>query len=1090
MHREISHSDTNFTSESPLPLYVFTGFLALLLGIDLYPRLVSMFGGTPPWSGEFLGYRFAMIAAVIGGARILYLSLQGLLDGKLGADLALAIACLAAILMNEPLVAAEVVIIGMLGECLEAYTFSRTQNAIRKIVEVFPKRCWLLKDGQEVRVLTNELQIGDHVVVKPGAKIPVDGVIIDGRSAIDASPLTGESAPVDKGLGDEVLAGSLNQFGALTIEAKRVASQTVAGRVVELTARALKDKTSGERLADQMARFFLPAVLGLAVITFLVGYGYHSRWRSDPLAWRPALQASMYPTLAILVVACPCALILATPAAIMAALARLAGTGVLVKSGRAIEQLARIDALAIDKTGTLTEGAFEVRGVHVLDGANTSAALEQPGCANPHDALLRLAGSAEQPSEHPLGRAVVEAARRRHIPLEPANEFQAHPGAGIITALSHGPVIVGTKRLLIEHGIPWSADADALADTIDAAGQTPLWVASNGQLLGVLGAEDRPRPEAAGVIDQLRAAGIAPIVLLTGDRRAAASALAKELTLTDVAAELLPHQKAERIEALKSTGHRVAMIGDGINDAPALARADVGLAVGGIDLAAEAGDVILLGDPLRHLPLLVRLSRATVAIIRQNILWFAFVVNFLGILITAWLWPLFAPANWLDQSPLAAVIYHQIGSLAVLLNSMRLLWFERAESNAAVAGIKAKMRDADLWIDRTFDLHELSHTLERRWKPLAFIAAILGIILYAATGLTIVAPAETAVVRRFGRPTATLEPGWHWRLPWPIEEATRVSDRVRTVEIGFRENLGGQAPASWTWTSAHRKENRRAEEATMITGDGNLVDVQAVLRYRVIDPQVYLFSAGTVDEILRASAESALRGVVAGKQFQDLLTVDREKFQDEVLARLKSMYESESGNRLGIKLEGLSLLDLHPPGEVVEAYYRVADAMEGRDRRINEAEERAIARRKAAQADTEKIVAGAKASATEKVATAAGDAVRFIERSKARRGLTDQQELTLSLDAAELALQGLSTVEIDLRIAERRGKLIASQAALTDFRTFWDTIGQAFSGRPLVLIDSDRVPGQRNLFLIDPDLMRPVMPFLPQKKAPATKGEE
>src|SRR5262245_10290118 len=320
MHREISHTDSAFQQERNVSLYLLTALLGLLIGLDLLPKFAGWLGiaGLRNWPREYFGYSPALIAAIIGGARILYTSVQGLMEGRIGADLALAIAAIAAILINEPLVAAEVVFIGMVGECLESFTFERTQRAIRKIVEVFPRRCWLLKDGQEVRVLTTELQPGDKVVVKPGARIPVDGLVLDGRSAVDVSALTGESLPIDKGPGDEVLAGSLNQFGALTIEAQRVAEKTVAGRVIELTARALKDKAPLERTADRLARYFLPVVLSLSTVTFLVGILINRDGGQRTLF--EAARLSIDPPLALLVVACPCALILATPAAVVAAL--------------------------------------------------------------------------------------------------------------------------------------------------------------------------------------------------------------------------------------------------------------------------------------------------------------------------------------------------------------------------------------------------------------------------------------------------------------------------------------------------------------------------------------------------------------------------------------------------------------------------------------------------------------------------------------------------------------------------------------------------------------------------------------------------
>src|SRR5262245_613314 len=579
MHREISHGDSAFAQERPIGLYLLTGLLAILMAADLLPKFAGWLGSNAlaGWPAgihvRFLFidrfFSFALIAAVLGGARVLFSSLLSLVEGKLGADLALALACIAAIFIGEELVAAEVVFIGLVGECLEAFTFERAQRAIRKIVEVFPYRCWLLKDGQEVRVLTSEVKVGDCVVVKPGAKIPVDGIVLDGRSAVDLSALTGESVPLDKGPGDDVLAGAVNQYGALTIAAKKVAEQTVAGRVIELTARALKDKANLERTADRLARYFLPLVLGLAAVTFVVflffyGGGWFRGADAPRLGWRAAVTRSFYPALSVLVVACPCALILATPAAILAALGRLAGTGVLIKGGSALERLAQVTAFAFDKTGTITEGKLELGDVLSLNGVAP-------------DDLLRWAASAEQRSEHPLARVILTEAERRRLTLDPVDDFLAHPGAGVAARTAAGNIIVGTRRLLDEQHLALTAEVEALLQRLDAAGQTALLVAKDGVVVGALGARDRVRPEAHGVLEELRDLGIAPIVLLTGDRRPAAQAVAADLSFTEIHAELLPEQKAEY---LRGDG-LVAMVGDGINDAPALARADVGIALGG-----------------------------------------------------------------------------------------------------------------------------------------------------------------------------------------------------------------------------------------------------------------------------------------------------------------------------------------------------------------------------------------------------------------------------------------------------------------------------------------------------------------------------
>lgn len=1099
MHREISHTHGAFSSERNLGLYLLTAFLGVLIGLDVLPRFAGWLGITAlqSWPREFFNQRFALIAAVLGGARILYGSLQSLLEGRIGADLALAIACIAAILINEPLVAAEVVFIGMVGECLESFTFERTQRAIRRIVEVCPRRCWLLKDGQEVRVLTSELKEGDVVVVKPGGRIPADGTVLDGRSAVDTSALTGESLPVDRGPNDTVLAGSLNQFGALTIRADKVAEHTVVGRVMELTTRALQDKATVERTADRLARYFLPVVLGLALLTFMAGMLYHGTGlfratEAGRLGFRQAVTLSMYPTLAVLVVACPCALILATPAAIIAALGRLAGTGVLIKGGSALERLAQISTIALDKTGTLTEGRLELGDILPLDGT----APEE---------LLRLAASAEQRSEHHLARLILGEAQSRNLPLETVEDFLALPGAGVTVQTAAGRIVVGTRRLVEEQGIAISLEVDQLLGRLDTNGQTALLVARDGKVLGALGARDRLRPEAADLLTELRNLGIRDLYLLTGDRPAAARVVAEAVHIPpeNVLAELLPEQKAEWIGRLKgaddlapSTGgirppaRRVGMVGDGINDAPALARADVGLALGGTgtDVAAEAGDIVFMGQPLRPLPLLVRLSRETVRIIRQNILFFAFGVNAVGIVVTAWLWPLFAPAGWYEQSPLAAVIYHQIGSLAVLLNSMRLLWFERSTSSPTLVRSKETLRSVDSWLEKHLDLGEAVHWAEHHWKTMTLGAVTLGVLVWLASGITLIRPDEVAVVRRFGNPVADLKPGLFWRWPWPVEEVTRVSQNVRSVEVGFRNPLGKLTPAMLSWSNAHRGD-RVPNEATMISGDGNLVELQAVVRYTVSQPHVYLFQVKDPDEVLRSATESVLRGLVASRPFLELLTIHRAGFQDEALARLDNLCRSYGTSGLGIELEGLSLKDLHPPADVVQDYYEVTRAMEDHDKRINEAQEKAQGKHRAAEAESQKIVRQAQATRLEKVKKATAERDTFLAWSRSRRGLSWNQETQLGLQTVNSVLRGTPPEEAERNYLSRRNELLTLQTALTDFRLFWDNLSQALTGRDLLLVDADKIPGNRQLYLLDPEQLRvPVPVFFPPDRNPPDRA--
>ncbi|HEV3448918.1 MAG TPA: cation-translocating P-type ATPase family protein [Gemmataceae bacterium] len=1090
MHREISHVDPVLERRSNLSLYLLTALIGSIMAIDLWPRVAAWLAGLgvnvpdwARWSQEVGGYRIVLLAAILGGARVLFGALESLLQGRLGADLALALACVAAILMGEPLVAAEIVFIGLVGECLESLTFERTQRAIQRIAEVFPRRCWVLRDGQEVRVFTGDVQAGDCVLVKPGGKVPVDGVVIEGGSAVDQSALTGESLPVEKKPGDEVLAGSINQLGALTIRTRRVAQQTVAGRVIELTRQALKDKAPLERTADKLARYFLPAVLSLAALTLLVSLG--ARWlalRPDgKLGWGD-VSRSLYPALSVLVVACPCALILATPAAIMAALGRLAGTGVLIKGGSALERLASVTAFAFDKTGTLTEGRLELGDLFPLNGVSA-------------EELLNAAATAEQKSEHVLARVLIQAAAQRGLIPESVEEFVAHPGAGVVARTPRGTLIVGSQRLLEEQCIAPGPEIRQLLERLDQSGQTALMVARDGVVLGIIGARDRPRPEAAGVIAELQQLGIRDVALLSGDRPAVAHAVADTLGITEVHAGLLPQQKADFIAAWQKQ-HKVAMVGDGINDAPALARADVGLALGGTgtDIAAEAGDLVLMGDPLRPLPLLLRLSRETVRIIHQNIIIFAFAVNALGIVLTAWLWPLFAPPGWYEQSPLVAVIYHQIGSLAVLLNAMRLLWFERAPSSPAWQRFRGALHSADQWLEQRASLHDLLHWLEDHARPV--LAGLAGLLfaLYALSGLVQVGPDELAVVRRFGEPIADLGPGLHWRWPWPVEDTVRLQPaRVHAVDIGFRSLSRRRArPGALAWSSPHEEVSASnvGEEALMITGDGDLVELQATVRYIIADPHVYLFSVGNVDTLLRAIGESVLRQSVAAEPFLDLLTSNREVFQQQVLARIHRRCAAYGG--LGIRLSGLTLQDVHPPQEVVAGYHEVTRAMAGRERQIKEAEAEAARRVAAAEATALHMGAQARATAHEIVSQAEAAHDAFLARLTLRTRLSFSEEARLLAEGLASAWRYHQPALAFDEYQRKRQQRLAAAAALTDFRLLWDTLTRALAGRDKVIIDAEQVPGRRHLLFLDAEQLRLPAPLLtaPERGPRNPRNEE
>ena len=1040
MHREFDPTDQPFEARSDLSLYALTLLLLALLTADLWPLIASWLSvELPTWTTrELYGYRFALIAAVLGGAKILYGSLDRLFtEGKVGADIAVAVACAAAIMLNEPLVAAEVVFIALLGECLEAFTFDRTQRELRKLTELFPLRCWVLRYGVETRIYTAELVVGDAVVVKPGGKIPVDGTVIEGRSALDVAPLTGESLPIDKGPGDVVLAGSINQFGTLTIRAEKVAKQTVAGQVIELTATALRDKGKSERLADRLARYFLPAVIIVALLTLLfnllvlpspVGID------GESLGIGPRFRSALYPTLAVLVVACPCPLVLATPAAVVAALGRLAGTGVLIKGGAALERLAQTTNIAFDKTGTLTLGQMELGEVRTIADLDANE-------------LLRIAATAEAGSEHPLAKLILQSAADRGLSLDTLTAFTALPGAGVSATTQSGQLLlVGTRRLMIEHEIAIPEAIDNALSQLDELGQSALLVARDGAILGVIGAHDTLRPEAAGVLAELTDMGLSPITLLTGDRNSVTQAIGQRLPLNEMHAELLPQDKADWVARQSKT----IFVGDGINDAPALARASVGIAIGtGTDIAAEAGDIVMMGEPLTPLPMLIRLARKTTEIIRQNILWFGFGVNLVGVLLTGWLWPLVTgQTTWFDKAPLFAVIYHQIGSLAVLINSMRLLTFERRSTNKTVEAVQTSYAGFDRWLGQ-FSIDNMLHEALHHWKSMVGTATVIALSLWSVSGLTQINANEVGIVQRFGALQSTLKPGLHWRWPWRIETVTKLSiDEVRTVAVGYRrlpeEQLQQLAEGralqdelrGSTWGGSHGDTiTKLSDEAMLITGDGYLIELMATVRYTISDPARFLFQTADPDAIVRSTAETVFRELAAGSAFFDLLTRDRANFEGMATTLLQQRLSSD----IGLSLQGVTIHDLHPIEEVVPSFHAVASAIQERDRSINIAEaDRTRTLRKAEQMKLS-TASQAEAQATQTLAEVNANRSLFLAWIEARDGLSSDAvtiyraltELRMGIEAATIALKNVNKI----------------------------------------LIDSEQLPGRRHLFLADPTLL-------------------
>ncbi len=537
----------------------------------------------------------------------------------------------------------------LLGQVLELKARQRTSGAIRALLNLAPQQAHLVTpDGAEKDVALDQVKPGDRLRVRPGERVPVDGVVREGASAIDESMVTGEPMPVEKAPGDKVTCGTLNTSGSFVMEAERVGDETLLAQIVKLVSEAQRSRAPMQRLADKVSGYFVPAVVAVAGLSF-------ASWAL--FGPEPPFAHALVSAVAVLIIACPCALGLATPMSIMVAVGRGAHAGVLVRNAEALETLAKVDTLVVDKTGTLTEGKPRVSSVQLFEGAGVT-----------EEALLSLTASVEKLSEHPLARAIVRAAEDKKLPLAPVTEFRATPGAGVEGRVAGKSVLTGTAAFLREHRIdlPDLEKMAAILPTRSAI--TPILVAVEGRAAGLFLLSDAIKASTPEALRALRADGMR-IVMLTGDRRATATKVAGELGIDEVEAEVQPRQKAEIVKRLREQGRIVAMAGDGINDAPALAAAHVGIAMGtGTDVAIESAGIVLVKGDLRGIVRARKLSRAAIRNIKQNLA-FAFIYNLLGVPIAAGVfYPVF---GWL-LSPMLASAAMSFSSVSVIANALRL----------------------------------------------------------------------------------------------------------------------------------------------------------------------------------------------------------------------------------------------------------------------------------------------------------------------------------------------------------------------------------------------------------------------------------
>jgi Cd2+/Zn2+-exporting ATPase len=579
-------------------------------------------------------------AIASGGVYSLRRAIHAARSLALDINVLMLVAVCGAMALGEWSEGACVVFLFALAQLLEARAMERARGAIRALMDLAPADAICIRNGVEERVGVDEVGIGDRVLVRPGEKIPLDGRIADGRSTVNQAPVTGESLPVDKGPGDEVFAGTINGRGAIEVSVERLRGDSTIARIIHLVEHAQAERAPSQTFVERFARVYTPAVLALAVLIGVVppalGVGPWSDW--------------IYRALVLLVISCPCALVISTPVSVVSALAAAARKGVLIKGGAHLERLAGVRCVAFDKTGTLTRGELHVVGVAPVNGGSAERALQ-------------LAASIESRSEHPIGRAILARAIDERLALEPVQRFQALPGLGAEALVGESTVLVGSHRLFEERGI-CSAEVHARVEAFGADGRSLVMVGASGAPVGVIGVADRPREAARDTVQMLRDHGVAHVALLTGDHEPAARTLASAVGVDEVRSGLLPQDKVAAVRALRNRHGVTAMIGDGVNDAPALAAADVGIAMGaaGSDAALETADVALMADELLKIPYALRLSRATLGNIRMNIafsivLKAAFLV--MAVLGVATLW--------------MAVVADMGASLIVIANALRLL---------------------------------------------------------------------------------------------------------------------------------------------------------------------------------------------------------------------------------------------------------------------------------------------------------------------------------------------------------------------------------------------------------------------------------
>ena len=544
--------------------------------------------------------------------------------------------------------AGTIITLILLGKLLEARTKGQTSSAIKKLIGLQPKKAKIIENGVEKEVLIENIKVGDIIVVKPGEKIAVDGKIVSGNTSVDEAMITGESIPVSKNPGDKVIGGSINKNGSIQFEATEIGKDTVLSQIIKLVEEAQGSKAPISRMADIVAGYFVPIVIVIATVTGIIWFMSGS-----------GLTAALTFFISVLVIACPCALGLATPTSIMVGTGKGAENGILIKSGEALETAHKIKTVVLDKTGTITKGKPVLTNLKVYNSFDENE-------------ILQLAASAENNSEHPLAEAIVNGAKERNVEFKQYDKFRAMPGYGIRATIDDKEIQIGNRKLMASRKISTEA-AEKDYEILSNEGKTPMFISVNNELAGLIAVADVVKETSKGAIERMHKLGL-KVIMLTGDNEKTAKYIAKEVGIDSVIAEILPFQKSEEVKKLQEAGEFVAMVGDGINDSPALAQANVGIAIGsGTDVAIESADIVLIRNDLNDVAGAIALSKATITNIKENLFW-AFFYNVIGIPFAAGIFYAFFNGPKLD--PMIAAFAMSLSSVSVLMNALRLKFFK------------------------------------------------------------------------------------------------------------------------------------------------------------------------------------------------------------------------------------------------------------------------------------------------------------------------------------------------------------------------------------------------------------------------------